>query len=114
VLPGTVRWRKRLTDASALRAVLAWHGAELVLLGHSHRTSVQLLDAAPGPIPIEGVPSASGDRRRRARRPLSRFYAVTRRATGWEVALTVRIYSPSLARFVSDGAPRALLDAPDH
>jgi hypothetical protein len=39
---------------------------------------------------------------------------VTRRATGWEVALTVRIYSPSLARFVSDGAPRALLDAPDH
>ncbi len=61
VLPGTVRWRKRLTDASALRAVLAWHGAELVLLGHSHRTSVQLLDAAPGPIPIVGVPSASAE-----------------------------------------------------
>jgi 3',5'-cyclic AMP phosphodiesterase CpdA len=59
--PERYAWRKRLTDASALRAVLAWHGAELVLLGHSHRTSVQLLDAAPGPIPIVGVPSASAE-----------------------------------------------------
>jgi 3',5'-cyclic AMP phosphodiesterase CpdA len=99
VLPGTVRWRKRLTDASALRAVLARHGAELVLHGHSHRTSVQLLDAAPGPIPIVGVPSASAETADVERGARYHVDAVTRRA---------------LARFVSGGTPRALLDAPDH
>jgi 3',5'-cyclic AMP phosphodiesterase CpdA len=114
VLPGTVRWRKRLTDASALRAVLARHGAELVLHGHSHPTSVQLLDAAPRPIPIVGVPSASAETADVERGGRYHVYAVTRRATGWEAALTVRISSASLARFVSDGTPRALLDAPDH
>ena len=50
---------KRLTDAAALRTVLARHGAELVLHGHDH---VQALDWLPGPrgeIPALGVPSAS-------------------------------------------------------
>ena len=50
---------KRLTDAAALRAVLARRGAELVLHGHDH---VHALDWLPGPhgqIPALGVPSAS-------------------------------------------------------
>jgi 3',5'-cyclic AMP phosphodiesterase CpdA len=57
------RWRggrfKRLTDAAALRAAFARHGAELVLHGHDH---VHALDWLPGPrgrIPALGVPSAS-------------------------------------------------------
>jgi 3',5'-cyclic AMP phosphodiesterase CpdA len=111
-LSGTVRWRKRLTDAPDLRAVLTRHGAELVLHGHMHRTSVQMLDAAPQPIPIVGVPSASATTADAERGARYHVYDVNRGAADWEVTLAVRTYSASLARFVADGTPRALLDAP--
>jgi 3',5'-cyclic AMP phosphodiesterase CpdA len=51
---------RRLTNAAALRDVLAEHGAELVLHGHHHKA---LLHWLPGPqlrVPVIGVPSASG------------------------------------------------------
>jgi 3',5'-cyclic AMP phosphodiesterase CpdA len=50
---------KRLTDAPALRAVLARHGAELVLHGHDHVQALDWLPGLRGPIPALGVPSAS-------------------------------------------------------
>jgi 3',5'-cyclic AMP phosphodiesterase CpdA len=53
------RHLRRLTDASALRHVLAEHGAELVLHGHDHRRSVIRLDGPRGKIPVVGAPSAS-------------------------------------------------------
>ena len=48
-LDGTVRARKRLTDAAALRAVLERDGVELVLHGHSHRSHHQILQTRAGP-----------------------------------------------------------------
>ena len=51
---------RRLTNAGALRDVLHRHGAELVLHGHHHESSLHWL---PGPqlrVPVIGVPSASG------------------------------------------------------
>jgi 3',5'-cyclic AMP phosphodiesterase CpdA len=50
---------KRLTDAAALRAVLARRGAELVLHGHDHVQALDWLPGPRGPIPALGVPSAS-------------------------------------------------------
>jgi 3',5'-cyclic AMP phosphodiesterase CpdA len=50
---------KRLTDAPALRAALARHGAELVLHGHDHVQALDWLRGPRGPIPALGVPSAS-------------------------------------------------------
>src|SRR5262249_52912642 len=50
---------KRLTDAVALRAALARHGAELVLHGHDHVHALDWLAGPRGPIPALGVPSAS-------------------------------------------------------
>jgi 3',5'-cyclic AMP phosphodiesterase CpdA len=50
---------KRLTDAAALRAALAHHGAELVLHGHDHVHALDWLAGPRGPIPALGVPSAS-------------------------------------------------------
>ncbi len=51
---------KRLIDADALKAVIAAHGAELLLHGHDHRSMLNWLD---GPddrkVPAVGVPSAS-------------------------------------------------------
>jgi hypothetical protein len=46
-------------DARAFRAVLAEHGADLVLHGHNHEHSLIWLDGPQRRIPAFGVPSAS-------------------------------------------------------
>jgi 3',5'-cyclic AMP phosphodiesterase CpdA len=50
---------KRLIDGADLRAVLARHGAELVIHGHDHERALIYLDGARRRIPVVGVPSAS-------------------------------------------------------
>jgi 3',5'-cyclic AMP phosphodiesterase CpdA len=50
---------RRLTDARKFRAVLAEHGAELVIHGHNHEHSLIWLDGPQKPIPAFCVPSAS-------------------------------------------------------
>jgi 3',5'-cyclic AMP phosphodiesterase CpdA len=52
-------YMKRLIDAPFLRALLAEHGAELLLHGHDHEHRVHWLDGPGGRIPAVGVPSAS-------------------------------------------------------
>jgi 3',5'-cyclic AMP phosphodiesterase CpdA len=56
---GAIHWGARLIGADRLRAVLGRSGAELVLHGHTHRSSLEWLDGAPTPVPVVGVPSAS-------------------------------------------------------
>jgi 3',5'-cyclic AMP phosphodiesterase CpdA len=53
------RHLKRLVDGAELRAVLARHGAELVIHGHDHEHSLIELIGPQRPIPVMGVPSAS-------------------------------------------------------
>ncbi len=54
------RFLRRLTDAAALRRVLAAKGAELLLHGHDHRWSLVWLDGPRGTkIAAAGLPSAS-------------------------------------------------------
>lgn len=50
---------RRLVDAHNFRAVLAEHGADLVLHGHNHVHSLIWLDGPKRRIPAFGVPSAS-------------------------------------------------------
>jgi 3',5'-cyclic AMP phosphodiesterase CpdA len=50
---------RRLVDAREFRAVLARHGADLVLHGHNHVHSLTWLDGPKKRIPAFGVPSAS-------------------------------------------------------
>jgi 3',5'-cyclic AMP phosphodiesterase CpdA len=50
---------KRLVDGADFCAVLARHGAELVIHGHDHLHSLIELNGPRGPIPVVGVPSAS-------------------------------------------------------
>jgi len=57
--PGVVSRRKSLLDAEALRALLARHGAELVLHGHGHEAAFNAVPGPGGPIPVLGCPSAS-------------------------------------------------------
>ena len=58
-IPSRGHHMKRLTDAGKLRALLAEHGAELLLHGHNHQQQLMWLDGPKGRIPAVGVPSAS-------------------------------------------------------
>lgn len=59
-LPGLAKPAKALADAAALEQVLMRHGAELVLHGHTHlSTVVQRRGPSGGAIPVVCVPSAS-------------------------------------------------------
>jgi len=50
---------KRLIDGPMFRAIVAEHGAELVLHGHNHEQQLVWLDGPKGRVPAVGVPSAS-------------------------------------------------------
>jgi 3',5'-cyclic AMP phosphodiesterase CpdA len=98
--PGTVSWRKRLTDAPALQALLARYGSELVLHGHAHKSDLGKLATPNGHVPVIGMPSASA--RGHTAQSQARYvtYHITRRSSGWHVRLAVRTYSPDKNRFI--------------
>lgn len=91
-LAGQEKWRKRLTDAAAIQAILEQRGAELVLHGHGHRTHYSTLDTRSGPVPVIALPSSSalglhgGDIAHYNR------YTVERQAAGWRLAIESRVY----------------------
>ena len=99
-IPGSVSWRKRLTDARLFAEVLARQGAELILHGHAHVSLAREMVAGMRRIPVLGTPSASdsgSNPQRAARYHLCRF---ERRAGGWTLRVTARAYSPVEDRFV--------------
>ena len=57
--PGVSRFRQ-LHDAAELREVLRKHGAELLLHGHLHQSSLIWISGPRESIPCIGAPSASG------------------------------------------------------
>jgi 3',5'-cyclic AMP phosphodiesterase CpdA len=86
---GANRFR-RLTDAAPLREVLRTHGAELVLHGHHHQSSLQYL---PGPhrrIAVIGVPSASGAPGHREEPAGYNLYEIDGPPGAWRVTLIAR------------------------
>jgi 3',5'-cyclic AMP phosphodiesterase CpdA len=100
--PGTVSWRKRLTDAPALQSLLARYGAELVLHGHAHKTDLNKLKTPDGHVPVIGVPSASALGRTPQRRARYFTYHITPQGSGWHLRLAVRVYSPDENRFIAE------------
>ena len=104
--PGTVSWRKRLTDAAALRSLIARCGAELILHGHAHRALQNYLATPDGRVAVMGAPSASALSRTPERRARYYIYRITRGADGWNVYLTVRVYSPESNCFITEHEQR--------
>ncbi len=51
--------KKALTDANSLQKILELEGAELILHGHNHKNTIEILETTSGPAPIVGVCSAS-------------------------------------------------------
>ena len=92
-VPGSYKWRKRLTDDQATAALIEGHGAELVLHGHTHRTVVHRLHGPDGkPIPVVGLPSASEPGTRPERAARYSLWTVRRTEDGFDLAHTSRVY----------------------
>jgi 3',5'-cyclic AMP phosphodiesterase CpdA len=111
-LPGTVSWRKRLTDGAALRSILARQGVELVLHGHAHRGSLGHVDTVVGEAPTFGVTSASALGRTKKRRARYHIYRLEKNPNGWQMAVSVRCYSPPSESFVEDTATHVVIPRP--
>jgi 3',5'-cyclic AMP phosphodiesterase CpdA len=109
---GTVSWRKRLTDAAALRSVLNQHGVELILHGHAHRSSLRQLETTVGTVPAIGVPSASALGRTSSRRARYHLYRFKANPGGWEMVLTVMCYSPTQQAFTEELEKQVVLPRP--
>ena len=111
---GTVSWRKRLTDGSAFRSVLAQYGAELILHGHAHRSSLRQFETPTGWAPAVGVPSASSLGLKPWRRARYHLYRVQRTGNVWKVAMSVRGYSPEQESFAHETEKNLTISQPLH
>lgn len=94
-LPG--RWTARLRDSEALLALLARHGAELVLHGHDHRHATLWLDGPGYRIPALGVPSASAIARGHNHPAAYNLFTIARSGDGWRCEHRVRGFSAQMA-----------------
>jgi 3',5'-cyclic AMP phosphodiesterase CpdA len=85
-LPGQASAARGLKDAAALEALLARHGAELVIHGHNHMNVLAWRRGPAGAFPIVGAPSASLGQRH-GREPLARYnlYRVDSTSRGIEM-----------------------------
>ena len=95
--------RKALRDRAALCAVLRRRGAELVLHGHHHVTSLAELPGPHGTIPVCGVPSALATPRA-SEIAGWRLYTIDRDGAGWRLNSYGRQHDPATGRFRQSGA----------
>ena len=102
-LPGVEKWRKRLTNADEVEALIAAGGAELVLHGHGHRAHRHELATADGAAPVIAVPSASAMGLHGADRASYNRYSVSPDEGGWRLEIDTRRYDTQLQRFVDGG-----------
>ena len=89
-IPNRGHYMKRLIDAPALRALIAAHGAELLLHGHNHEQQLIWLDGPKERVPAVGVPSASAIISDHDEPAAYNLYSVAGRPGAWECEVVVR------------------------
>src|SRR5262245_15436061 len=104
------RRRERLLDAEAFRSVLANTGAELVLHGHDHLSSVTWLDGPERRIPAVGVPSASAAPGGRWEPAGYNLYRIDGEPRAWHCEMIARGFQPG-SGMISEIGRRILLRA---
>ena len=100
---GLTSRRRSLLDAPALGAVLRRRGAELVLHGHLHRTTLASVPGPDRPIPVIGVPSASHGGPSAKRCAAYHLYDITRAGAGFAIRRRVRAWDPEQGSFTARG-----------
>jgi 3',5'-cyclic AMP phosphodiesterase CpdA len=111
-LPGQAKRFRDLEDATALEAVLARHGAELVIHGHNHHDMLAwCATGAGGKVPIVGAPSAALARPDK-RESLARYNLYRIAGPPWTIELVGRgLEQPGGP--VVEVARRSLVPPPD-
>jgi 3',5'-cyclic AMP phosphodiesterase CpdA len=89
-LTGQARRYRDLADADAVQAVVARHGAELIIHGHNHHNMLAWCPtAAGGKVAVVGAPSAALGRPHK-REPLARYNLYRVAGPPWTIELTGR------------------------
>jgi 3',5'-cyclic AMP phosphodiesterase CpdA len=86
---GATRRHKRLNGQSLFRKVIARHGAELVLHGHTHLNTVHTISGPKGPVPVVGVPSGAQAPLAAMRKPAARYnmFEFSQGDDGWSIGM---------------------------
>ncbi len=90
---------KRLRDLPRLLALIARRGAELVLHGHTHRTSCVRIPGPRGAVPVLGIAAASCGSRDPARRSAFRLLRLEARRGGVRAVGCDFRYEPACGAF---------------
>jgi 3',5'-cyclic AMP phosphodiesterase CpdA len=101
-LRGATHARKRLVDADAFCGVIERAGAELVLHGHTHRSSLMTLDSPRGGVPVIGAPSASASRKVGEHYARYHVYKIAPDAPGARVTVEVRGLDEHTLKFATE------------
>jgi 3',5'-cyclic AMP phosphodiesterase CpdA len=109
-IAGLEKWRKRLTDANRLQALLETHGAELVVHGHGHRAHFHTLQTRAGDLPVVAVPSASALGLHGGDVASYNTYSVARAANGWDLSIDTRRFDPDAGQFTMAGTRQVPLE----
>ncbi|KZL18017.1 Calcineurin-like phosphoesterase superfamily domain protein [Pseudovibrio axinellae] len=86
-------WYKRLVGSSRFRNVIAEHGAELILHGHTHRATQMEIIGPEGPVPVICVPSASNGIGRHTPPARYNLYSIEQDGAGWSCIVEERGFS---------------------
>ncbi|MGI9286837.1 MAG: metallophosphoesterase family protein [Pseudomonadales bacterium] len=98
-IPGSEKWRKRLTDGEEFCALVAKHGAELVLHGHRHRASQNSIATTFGPASVFGIPSSSSNGNKSNELAQYYLYTVQRLEQHWQLDIAVQEYNRATRGF---------------
>jgi 3',5'-cyclic AMP phosphodiesterase CpdA len=101
---GLTSRRRSLRDAGPFAEVVRRRGAELVLHGHLHRTTLASLPGPNRPVPVIGVPSASHAGPSPKRCAAYHLYDFQRTREGFAIRRRVRAWDPGLCRFTARGS----------
>lgn len=109
-VPGSIKWRKRLTDSHKLAEVVARHGAELILHGHAHAPTLSMLRTPSGHVPVVGAASGSELNPVSGRCAKYNIYHISHEDSVWSIKMSVRGYVTNQKRFIAES--EMILDIP--
>lgn len=90
---GPQKPRGGLEDYQDFAQIIAESGAELILHGHTHRSSMHALPGPVGPVPVLGVASLSVDLNKGYPVGCWHEYGIQREQSGWAISLDVHRYA---------------------
>ena len=93
-----------LRDARKFEEIIARRGADLVIHGHNHRTSVALLEGRDGPVPVVGVASGAAIPGTAGHRAAYHLYKSGRDGGRWSRSAIKRGFDVGTGTFSDIGA----------